>query len=358
MKQFSANAPWLLDDVTGGDNTREIATVEQLLELEELEVSLRPSSLDDFIGQSKMISDLRVYVEAAKITGEPLGHILFSGPPGLGKTSLASLIAAEMGTEMKSPSGVALNKPDDVVALISYMEDRDVLFIDEVHSLPKKVQETLYTAAEDYYCDLVVGGGATAKTIRVPLPHFTLVAATTETGRLTKPMLDRFSLKCRMELYDKLSLKRIIIRAARSMDKEITDQAAAAIARRSRGTPRVAINFLKRICSYATVLEEDTLDIEITDLLFDSAGVDREGLEEVERRYLRTLIERFQGGPVGVRNLSAVLGESIESLEEIESYPIQKGMLVKMNEGRMATTKARKHLGYTIEDTTQERSYR
>lgn len=337
------------------EQCKELRTLDELIEEQETETSLRPKSLDDFIGQDMMKARLRTFVEAAKITGKPLGHILFAGPPGLGKTSLGSLIASEMGVEMHTTSGPTLNNAADLAAIITMMEDHDILFVDEIHRLSKKIQECLYSAMEDYSLDLTLGSGPSAKIIKVKLPKFTLIGATTHTGELSKPMLDRFVMDCRMDLYDKLALKKIVVRAAASMDLGITDQVAAGVARRSRGTPRVAINMLRRLSDYCVMLgNADEIDNEVAEVAFEMEGIDKEGLGEVERKYLRCLVEDFQGGPVGVINLSSMLGESQSSVEQIEAYLIQAGMVIKVDRGRTATMKAIKHLGYPVAEYTMD----
>lgn len=342
------------------DPVGEILTLEQLIEEETTEQELRPQSLDDFIGQEQMKFRIRTFVEAAKIKGEGLGHILFAGPPGLGKTSLASLIASEMGVEMHTTSGPTLKNPGDLAAILTSLEDDDVIFIDEIHRLPQVVQECLYSAMEDFSMDLTLGSGPSARIIRVKLPRFTLIGATTHTGMLSKPMIDRFVLDCRMELYDKMALKKIVVRAASSMGLTISDKGAAGIARRGRGTPRVCINMLRRVSDYAEILGDGGhIDAEMADLAFEMEGIDEEGLQEVERRYLRTLVEEFSGGPCGVINMAAKLGESTSTLEQIEAFLIQSGMLIKIDRGRLITAKAIKHLGYPLDEhQVGERTWR
>lgn len=331
----------------------EIATLEQSVEEIQLDEALRPESLDGFIGQTPLIEDLRVYIEEHKITGEPLGHMLFSGPPGLGKTSLASLIAGEMGTDMVAVSGPRVKGMGDLLALLIPMCDGDVLFLDEIHALPRHVEETFYTYLEDGYLDVMLGENITASATRLEyprLPRVTVVGATTHTGQMDTPFRDRFDFDGHLELYNKQDLKRIVIRAAYTMDLPIDEQAAAGIARRSRGTPRKAIKLLKACRSHAVVMGEERITPQRAEFVFEQKGLDKAGLDRRERHYLKVLIERFQGGTVGVKNLSAVLGQALDTVEEIESYLICAGFLVKMTDGRMITTKGLKHMGYEIGD--------
>lgn len=334
------------------DVVGEVFTLDQLIEEAETDTSLRPPSLDQFIGQATVKQKLRITLEAAKIRGECMPHILFAGPPGLGKTSLASLIADEMGVELHTTSGPTLTNSGDLAAILTTLEDNDVLFIDEVHRLPHRVQECLYSAMEDGTMDLTLGSGPNAKIIKIRLPKFSLIGATTNTGEINRPMLDRFIVDCRLELYDRGELKKIVVRAAASMGYTITDKAAASIARRGRGTPRIAINQLKRIKDIADILGDGSKEIteELAEMSYDLEGIDKEGLVAVERRYLKVLIEEFQCGPVGVVNMAAKTGESTSSLDQIERFLIQCSFLIKIDKGRLATMKAVKHLGYPVDD--------
>ena len=311
-----------------------------------IESHLRPQLLEDYIGQQKAKEMLKVYIEAAKARGEALDHVLFYGPPGLGKTTLAGIIANEMGTHLKITSGPAIEKPGEMAAILNGLQERDILFVDEIHRLNRQVEEVLYPAMEDYAIDIMIGKGPTARSIRLNLPHFTLVGATTRAGLLTAPLRDRFGVVHRLEFYSEEELADIVIRSAGVLEVEIEKEGAEEIARRSRGTPRLANRFLKRVRDFAQVKFDGRISGQVAMEALDLLDVDRLGLDFHDRNILLTMIEKFCGKPVGLDTLAAAVGEDVGTLEEVyEPYLIKNGFLQRTPRGRMATERAYLHLG-------------
>ena len=316
-----------------------------------IETSLRPLSLKEYIGQEKAKEHLRIYIDAAKARGESLDHVLFYGPPGLGKTTLAGIIANEMGVNMKVTSGPAIEKPGEMAAILNNLQEGDVLFIDEIHRLNRQVEEVLYPAMEDFAIDIMIGKGATARSIRLDLPHFTLVGATTRAGLLTAPLRDRFGVVHHLEFYTPEELQTIIERSANVLGVEIDSKGAYAMARRSRGTPRLANRLLKRVRDFAQVKYDGVITEEVANFALDLLDVDKYGLEQLDRTILLTIIEKFSGGPVGLDTLSAAIGEDSGTLEDVyEPYLIKNGFLNRTPKGRVATDFAYRHLGIPKEE--------
>lgn len=313
------------------------------------EGSLRPQFLKDYIGQEKAKSNLKIYIEAAKQRGDALDHVLFYGPPGLGKTTLAGIIANEMGVHMKVTSGPAIEKPGEMAAILNNLQENDVLFVDEIHRLNRQVEEVLYPAMEDYAIDIMIGKGATARSIRLDLPKFTLVGATTRAGLLTAPLRDRFGVVHHLEFYTEKELQTIIMHSAKVLGVEIDEEGALEMARRSRGTPRLANRLLKRVRDFAQVKYDGRITKEVADFAMDLLEVDRYGLDQIDRMLLTTIIERFSGGPVGLDTLAAAVGEDAGTIEDVyEPYLIKNGFLLRTPRGRTVTELACRHLGLEL----------
>lgn len=317
-------------------------------ELEErLESSLRPASLDEYIGQDKVKENMKIYIEAAKKRGEPLDHCLFYGPPGLGKTTISTIIANEMHSNIKITSGPAIEKPGDLAAILTSLSEDDVLFIDEIHRLSKSVEEILYPALEDFTLDIVIGKGPSSKSIRLDLPKFTLIGATTKAGSLTTPLRDRFGIIHRLELYSIEDLSTIVKRSSKILNIEIEKEAAVEIARRSRGTPRITNRLLKRVRDYAMVLGNGKIDLKIAKHALNKLEIDELGLDEIDRKLLESMIIQYGGRPVGIEALAVTIGEEVDTIEDVyEPYLIQIGFIARTLRGRMVLPPAYKHLGY------------
>ena len=314
-----------------------------------LEGSLRPQTLDEYIGQEKTKKTLKIYIEAAKQRHDALDHVLFYGPPGLGKTTLSGIIANEMGTHMKVTSGPAIEKPGEMAAILNNLQEGDILFVDEIHRLNRQVEEVLYPAMEDYAIDIMIGKGASARSIRLDLPKFTLVGATTRAGLLSAPLRDRFGVMHHLEFYTHEELKTIIIRSAQVLGVEIDEKGAAEIAKRSRGTPRLANRLLKRVRDFAQVKYDGRITYDVACFALNLLEVDQYGLDKIDRRILQTMIVNFQGGPVGLETLAAAIGEDSGTLEDVyEPYLLQNGFLNRTPRGRMASALAYEHLGYQM----------
>ena len=318
---------------------------------ERLENSLRPKTLDEYIGQDKVKENMKIYIEAAKKREEPLDHVLLYGPPGLGKTTLSNIIANEMNSKIKITSGPAIEKPGDLAALLTNLSEFDVLFIDEIHRLSKSVEEILYPALEDYTLDIIIGKGPSARSIRLDLPKFTLIGATTKAGALTTPLRDRFGIVHRLELYSTKDLKKIINRSSNILEVNIEDEASTEIARRSRGTPRIANRLLKRVRDYALVLGDGDITLKIAKHALNKLEIDELGLDEIDRKLLETMIVQYGGRPVGIEALAATVGEEIDTIEDVyEPYLIQIGFIARTLRGRKALPPAYKHLGYKFNE--------
>ena len=328
---------------------RRIITTENLEEDIRIEGELRPLYLKEYIGQEKTKQTLEIYIKAAKERGEPLDHVLFYGPLGLGKTTLAGIIANEMGVNMKVTSGPAIEKPGEMAAILNSLQERDVLFVDEIHRLNRQVEEVLYPAMEDYAIDIMIGKGAGARSIRLNLPQFTLVGATTRAGMLTAPLRDRFGVVNRLEFYTDEELKTIILRSAKVLDVEIEDEGALELARRSRGTPRLANRLLKRVRDFAQVKYDGKITKNVANYALDLLDVDKYGLDHIDRSILLTMIEKFQGGPVGLDTLAAAISEDAGTLEDVyEPYLLKNGFIQRTPRGRVVTDFAYQHLGIPI----------
>ncbi|MEK7331941.1 MAG: Holliday junction branch migration DNA helicase RuvB [Nitrospirota bacterium] len=339
------------DDELRNESQRPERTLTPAIKDEDIsfELNLRPRTFSDFVGQEKIKENLKVFITATKQRNEPLDHVLFCGPPGLGKTTLAAIIANELTVNIRSTSGPVLERPGDLAAILTNLSDFDILFIDEIHRLPRIVEEVLYPAMEDYQLDIIIGQGPNARTLKLNLPKFTLIGATTRTGLLTSPLRDRFGVINRLEFYEPLELKKIVLRSAGILGIEIKDDASLEIAMRSRGTPRISNRLLRRIRDFAQVKGDGTINLKMTKESLLSLDVDEKGLDDVDRKLLTTIIEKFGGGPVGVDTLSAAMREDKETIEDVyEPYLLQEGFLERTPRGRLATKNAYQHLGITI----------
>ena len=328
------------------DVNNEIITTAASLPEDSVEGSLRPKTLGEYIGQEKAKANLSVFINAAKMRGESLDHVLLHGPPGLGKTTLAGIIANEMGVNMRITSGPAIEKPGDLVAMLTNLNEGDILFVDEIHRLNRAYEEILYPAMEDYAIDIILGKGPSANSIHLDLPHFTLIGATTRSGQLTAPLRDRFGVSLRLELYSPEELRRIVVRSAGILNVPIEPDGAYEIASRSRGTPRIANRLLRRVRDYAQVMADGVITSEAADEALSKLEVDKLGLDALDRRMLRSIIEFYNGGPVGLETLAATINEESVTLEDVyEPYLLQNGFLTRTPRGRCVTRKAYEHLG-------------
>ena len=318
---------------------------------ERSEMTLRPQKLEDYIGQKKATDNLKIFIEAAKLRKEPLDHVLFYGPPGLGKTTLAGIISNEMGVDIRITSGPAIERAGDLAAILTNLNENDVLFIDEIHRLNRSVEEVLYSAMEDFALDIIIGKGPSARSIRLDIAKFTLIGATTRAGSLSAPLRDRFGVSCKFEMYTTEELKKIIGRSAELLGVTADEQSMEEMAKRSRGTPRVANRMLKRVRDFSQVKGNGVIDIDITQKALDALGVDHMGLESLDREILRTIIERFKGGPVGIDTIAAAIGEERVTIEDVyEPYLIQAGFLHRTQKGRVVSAQAYKHLGIPYDE--------
>ena len=328
-------------------SSAEVASVQE----ERLEKTLRPQTLDEYIGQTKVKESMKIYIEAAKKRKEPLDHCLFYGPPGLGKTTISGIIANEMHSKIRITSGPAIEKPGDLAGILTSLEEHDVLFIDEIHRLSKVVEEILYPALEDYVLDITIGKGPEAKSIRLDLPKFTLIGATTKAGSLTTPLRDRFGIVQKLELYSVEDLSTIIKRSSKILGVEIDEEASVEIARRARGTPRIANRLLKRVRDFSLVLSDGKIDLKIAKYALNQLEIDELGLEETDRKMLSTMIVQYFGKPVGIEALAASLGEEIDTIEDVyEPYLLQIGFIARTPKGRLVLPAAYEHLGYDYQN--------
>ncbi|PKM57580.1 MAG: Holliday junction branch migration DNA helicase RuvB [Firmicutes bacterium HGW-Firmicutes-3] len=328
-----------------------IITTELVEEDIHIETSLRPKLLEEYIGQQKAKDNIKVFIQAAKFREEPLDHVLFYGPPGLGKTTLANIIGHEMGVNIKVTSGPAIEKPGDMAAILNNLQENDILFIDEIHRLNRQVEEVMYPAMEDYVIDILVGKGPSARSIRLDLPKFTLIGATTRMGLLSSPLRDRFGVIHKLEFYNNDELTEIVNRSAKVLEVEIDNQGAKEIARRSRGTPRLANRLLKRVRDFAQVKYDGIITLEVAKYALDLLDVDASGLDKNDIKILKTMIEKYNGGPVGLDTIAATIGEESDTIEEVyEPYLMQLGFINRTPRGRMVTPYCYKHLGYVVKE--------
>ena len=340
----------MIEGTQGMEEDRLISPEISDISEERLENSLRPKKLEEYIGQDKVKENLKVYIEAAKKRGEPLDHVLLYGPPGLGKTTLSNIISNEMNSNIKITSGPAIEKPGDLAALLTNLSEFDVLFIDEIHRLNKSVEEILYPALEDYTLDIMIGKGPSARSIRLDLPKFTLIGATTKAGSLATPLRDRFGIVNRLELYNTKDLTTIVTRSAGILEVSIDHDSAVEIAKRSRGTPRIANRLLKRVRDYAAVLGNGDITLEITKIALNKLEIDDRGLDDIDRRILETMIIRYQGRPVGIETIATTIGEEADTIEDVyEPYLIQIGFIARTVRGRIPLPAAYEHIGVAYE---------
>lgn len=316
------------------------------IEEDTFEKTIRPDSIDEYIGQTEVKDNLKIYIDAAKMRDESLDHVLLYGPPGLGKTTLANIIAAEMGTNIKTASGPSIEKSGDLAAILSTLEEGDILFIDEIHRIPRYIEEILYPAMEDFKLDIIVGSDSSSRNIRIDLPPFTLVGATTRAGDLSSPLRDRFGIVAKLEYYTEDELTEIVKRTGRVLNTTIDDDAAHELAKRSRGTPRIANRLFKRVRDFAQVLGDGNINLEIAKIALDKLKVDKLGLDSTDYNLLKSIIEKFNGGPVGIEAIASSIGEEQSTIEDVyEPYLLQTGLLKRTSRGRIVTEKAYEHLG-------------
>ena len=333
---------------------RRVINTDETVEDRQLEPKIRPQTLDDYIGQSKLKEMLKIYIQAAKNRGESLDHCLFYGPPGLGKTTISNIIANELGVNIKVTSGPAIEKPGEIAAILNGLSEGDVLFVDEIHRLNRQVEEVLYPAMEDFAIDIMLGKDSTARSIRLDLPHFTLIGATTRAGLLSAPLRDRFGIITKLEFYTTEELMQIVRRSAKVLNVDIDDAGAERIALRSRGTPRIANRLLKRVRDFADVRFDGRITQEVADMALDILDVDKLGLDQNDRNYLMTIIDKFSGGPVGVETLAAALGEDSGTIEDVyEPYLLMNGLINRTPRGRVATANAYRHFGLPYQATME-----
>ena len=328
-----------------------LVTAEELNE-DNFDNTIRPQTLEEYIGQSENKENLSIFIKAAKMRNEPLDHVLLYGPPGLGKTTMAGIIANELGVNLKTTSGPAIEKSGDLAAVLSSLEDGDVLFIDEIHRIPRFIEEILYSAMEDYTLDIIVGADSSSRSIKIDLPPFTLVGATTRAGDLTSPLRDRFGITCKLNYYNQEELKMIALRTSKVLDCKIDDDAALELALRSRGTPRICNRLFRRVRDYALVMGDGKIDLSIARIALDKLRVDRLGLDDTDYHLLKSIIDKFNGGPVGIEAIASSIGEEQSTIEDVyEPYLLQIGLIKRTSRGRVVTSKAYEHLGLPIKNS-------